>query len=308
MNPLIIDTDPGVDDALAIAFAVKSGLPLIGITTVYGNASVANTTQNALTINQIMGTSCPVFQGAEKPLQNEASRAVVHGDNGLGGFSIPNLSRVKEEKTAEEFLNLTLSGFKGKPLDICCIGPLTNIARLSKSQPDLFDDKKRLIIMGGAVREDGNVTPYAEFNTYNDPYALKEVLNLACPKMLIPLEVCRKVVFTLEDFNNLNDQSMQSSFKKIADFYITSYMNKGTFTGFRGGVMYDLLTIAYMLKPEIFNTEPLALTVDLKRNRYFGRTKRLTSESPNCELAIDVNASKVKELFFNTMNTIPALT
>ena len=308
MNPLIIDTDPGVDDALAISFANFAQLPLIGITTVYGNATVGNTTQNALTILELLGSRSPVYQGAAKPVKNNARLAVVHGENGLGGFSLDNPAKCKSDQSAEDFLVKTLTSFQGKPLDLCCIGPLTNIALVARANPDLFDKKKRLIIMGGAVYEGGNVTPYAEFNTYNDPLALQEVIGLDSSITIIPLELCRKVTFTREDFDLIRNKNIQSSFKQITDFYIKSYMKAGEFTGFTGGVMYDLLTVAYILKPEYFETQAVFLDVHTELDECYGRTQIQENREPNCQLATRVAAKKVKDMFFEVMNTTLSLT
>lgn len=299
MKKLIIDTDPGVDDAIAIALACKANLDLLALTTVYGNATLENTTKNALTILSIMKKHIPVYKGLDKPLAGDGRLSHVHGDNGFGGFKLKNLISTEEKQPAEDFL---IESIKNNSIDICAIGPVTNIAAIAKKSPGILSKINSLIILGGAVSEKGNVTAYAEFNIYNDPYSLQVILNQQCNTVLIPAEVCRKVTFTLDDFNSIQNEETRETFKQIAKIYIRYYTSKDEFAGFSGGVMYDLLTIAYVLDPSLFEVINAHIEVETKPGTYYGQTRFIEGRKTNCLLATNVNAFKLKELFFKAMN------
>ena len=304
MKKLIIDTDPGVDDAIAIALACKSNFNVLGLTTVYGNASIENTTRNAATILKLMRKEAPIYRGADKPLVGKKKLSTVHGDNGLGGFSLKNFNPKIEKKSVYEFIVETLDQNKKNSVDLCILGPSTNIAKIARKSPELLSKINNLVILGGAVFARGNVTPYAEFNVYNDPLALKIVLNLPCKTVLIPVEVCRKVIFTFDDFNKIENEATRVAFKKISDIYIRNYMSNTKYTNFSGGVMYDLLTIAYLLDPTLFTAKEANIQVITKQGKYYGMTKYNEGEKPNCLLVTDVNASMLKNLFFKKMNSV----
>ena len=131
MKKLIIDTDPGVDDAIAIALACKSNFDILGLTTVYGNATIENTTRNAATILQIMNKYVPIYCGTDKPLIGKNMLSTVHGDNGLGGFVLENFNPKIEKESAYEFILQTLVNNKLNSVDLCVLGPSTNIAKLA---------------------------------------------------------------------------------------------------------------------------------------------------------------------------------
>ena len=213
------------------------------------------------------------------------------------------LFRKLVEGRAGEFIVETLDKNKKNSVDLCVLGPSTNIAEIVQKSPIMLSKINNLIILGGAVFASGNVTPYSEFNLYNDPLSLKLVLNLSCKKVLIPVEVCRKVIFNLEDFNKINNKETRTAFKKISDIYIKNYMANTKYTNFSGGVMYDLLTIAYLLDPTLFTAKEANIQVITKQGKYYGMTKYIEGKQPNCLLVTDVNAGRLKKLFFRNMNS-----
>jgi inosine-uridine nucleoside N-ribohydrolase len=300
MKQLIIDTDPGVDDALAIAFAISSALPVTGITTVYGNTSVENCSRNALTILEIMKSSIPVFTGAARPILGKPVLPQSHGDNGLGGFSLPELKRIPEDLSALEFMIRTLE--KGKTT-IVCMGPSTNLSILVSLRPDLVKNIEELIILSGVFFEKGNMTPVAEFNVLNDPYSLKNILTLQCKKTIIPINVCRKVIFTKKDFEKIVNKKLRNTFKKITDLFIKYYTSDDEYAGFSGAVMYDLLTISYLLNTKLFTLDKGKVDVEISSPLTFAQTIFAPDNESNCNVAMDINAEKVKELFFETINS-----
>ena len=298
MKKIIIDTDPGVDDALAILLAITSKLNIIGITTTFGNSTIENTTRNALTILEILQSSIPVYMGSSNPLIKTPIVAKSHGKNGLGGFSIKNIKNIKKKISAIQFIINTLEENVTKEVDILCLGPTTNLALLKILRPDLICKINQIIILGGVFFEKGNITPTAEFNVYNDPKALDILLSFNVPTTLIPINVCRKVVFNINDFNQIKNTNISKSFKQISKIYIDYYKNDPKYGKFKGGVMYDLLVISFLINSNSFKTENKYISV--KSN---GQTKIKNDIASNCNLVVGVNPKKVKQLFFSTINS-----
>lgn len=298
---IIIDTDPGVDDALALSLAVSSNLNIAGITTVYGNSTLVNSTRNVLTILQILRKNIPVYQGAFKPLYGNGIKAASHGDNGLGGFRLKNLKNKVEKQNAIDMLITLLEKKPPKSVEIICIGPVTNIALASILRPDLVQKIKRIIILGGVFSEKGNISPYAEFNTFNDPFALENILNIKCDKILIPINICRKIIISKDDFSNIKNKNLRNTFKIITNIYISYYTSNIKYGGFKGGVMYDILAIVYLINPALFTTTPKYVQVELYGKRA-GKTSCSNSQKPNCLVVKQANGEKIKNLFFNYLN------
>jgi inosine-uridine nucleoside N-ribohydrolase len=297
MKQIIIDTDPGVDDALAILLAISSKLNIVGITTTYGNSTIENTTKNTLSILQILNSNIPVYQGSALPLIKKPILAKSHGQNGLGGFSLKNLQRKKEDITAIQFLINSLEKSKDKEIDILCLGPTTNLAILEIIRPDLITKINQIIILGGVFFEKGNITPKAEFNVYNDPQALDIVLSFEANIILIPINICRQVTFTLDELNQIDNLDIGNSIKKIAKAYINYYQYDKKYGGFSGGVMYDILAIAYLIKPSLFKTEEKFISVSLA-----GQTKIKNMTINNCNLVTKAKPEQIKKLFFDSVN------
>jgi inosine-uridine nucleoside N-ribohydrolase len=296
MKKIIIDTDPGVDDALALLLAISANLNITGITTTFGNTGIKETTKNTLAILQILNSNIPVYQGSASPLIKKQIFAKSHGINGLGGFN-PKLRLRIQRKSAVQFLINSLCQNPSKSFDIICLGPTTNLALLKIIRPDLIKKINRIIILGGVFGEKGNITPKAEFNVYNDPQALNIVLSFEVKKVLIPINICRQVTFTLNEFNQVNNPKINNSFRKITNSYINYYQYDKKYGGFSGGVMYDLLAIAYLINPRLFKTENNFISV--KSN---GETLFKSRKNSNCQIITKVTPSGVKKLFFNSVN------
>jgi len=301
MRKIIIDTDPGIDDSIAIAEACYSNLNILGITTVFGNSTVKNSTRNALTILQLLDKNIPVYAGSNKSLFGKTIRAKSQGDNGLGGFRLNNLKYQKQKIEASKFIINQLETNKNKSIDIVAIGPLTNLAIVNKKRPDLLCRVNQLIILAGVFFEKGNISQYAEFNAYNDPFALSEVLNINCGKILIPINICRKVVMRLDDFKKIQNKKIKDSFTKISKLYIKYYENNKKYGGFNGGVMYDLLAISFLIRPNLFKLKKANIEVMTNKKKY-GQTV-IKNKKKNCLLVTDVNARGVLSLFFRLINS-----
>ncbi|MDH5533729.1 MAG: nucleoside hydrolase [Candidatus Pacebacteria bacterium] len=298
---IIIDTDPGVDDALAISFAIKASLPIEAITTVYGNSTVSNCTTNALSILELTGSNIPVYSGVDKPLKGKSELANSHGDNGLGGFNLKTNKKISK-LSALEYYQEILNNSEDKSITIIAIGPTTNIGQLIKESPKLFNKVDRIIIMGGVFCEEGNVTPYAEFNVYNDPYSLDLILKSNLPEIIIiPANICRQVTFTKDIFNKINNPKLSKGLAKISKMFIDYYSNDPQYGGFKGGVMYDLLTTVLLVNPKLFTLEKRKITVETKDKEKFGLT-RIVKGVPNCKVVTEVKVEELKKLYIKIMN------
>lgn len=300
---IIIDTDPGVDDALAISLACFSKLDILGICTVYGNASIVDTTRNALTVLQLLRKKTSVYRGESKPLMSNATLAESHGKNGLGGFYLKEKINKPITIDAVSFIKQTLEKNSDKTVSIVCIGPVTNLAKVQQTRPDLCKKINKLIILGGCIGEPGNITSFAEFNVYNDPLAFRTVINIDCEKILIPINICRKVTFTKEDFLKIKNKKIGNSFRKISDIYINYYSNNTEYGKFSGGVMYDLLAISYLMNRNLYKERGAYIDVITNtKSPHYGQTILKVSLKKNCNLVINIKPDKIKKLFFQTIN------
>lgn len=305
---VIIDTDPGVDDALAILCAhFASALRVKAITTVYGNQTIEKTTRNACALVDLLNAKTPVYQGASRPLGKEPLLAVSHGETGLGGYRQTGHLRLGVVLTQAQTPNAVqfLAESIAPGMRIACLGPTTNIGLLLNLYPNVLRQTDSVIIMGGVFDQPGNVSPWAEFNVYNDPEALQQVLAYeGVTKILIPADVCREVQMTEQDFMSMRDPSLAKSIREIVREYVEYYKHDHIHGGFSGGVMYDALVIAYMLWPELFHVEPRHVVVEIGNGPTRGATavdlKR--NDKPNCLLVtrhkssmpLGVDASEVK--------------
>jgi purine nucleosidase len=195
--PVIIDTDPGIDDALAILLALASPeFDVRGLVTVAGNVGIATTTRNALRVLALAGRAdIPVVPGATAPLVRDPIHAAgIHGDDGIGGIGLPEPAGPPHAVDATAWLAETIAAHPG--LRLLALGPLTNVARLITERQAAARRIAGIVAMGGAVRERGNVTPFAEFNIAADPEAADIVVRSGIPLVLVPLDVTRKVAAT----------------------------------------------------------------------------------------------------------------
>lgn len=291
---VVIDTDPGVDDALAIMFALAYGLPVRALTTVFGNAKIEDVTANAGTILSLMKSGLPVYAGSSKPLVVEAVLAKSHGDGGFGGYRSGS-PRAAQAQGAVDYLADLLEREPSGSVTVVLLGPATNLARLASARPELMGKIGSVIALGGVLGK-GNMNEYAEFNALNDPQALAAVLALPCPVSLIPIDACRKVMFTLEELSGIGG-GLGGPLRDIAQAYVRYYTKAPGYGGFSGGVMYDLLATGFLARPDLFKTRASRVDVELADPVRLAQTREVPG-TPNCELVTDVDAPALKELFF----------
>jgi len=276
---IIIDTDPGIDDAAAILLAMASPeIDILGMTTVAGNVPLSLTTNNALKLCELGGrVDIPVFAGADRPLKRRSKTAAhVHGTTGMDGTTLPEPQKQIEAKNGVDWLVETLKAAAPKSITLIVLGPQTNIALALRRAPEIRAALREVVIMGGATEmAGGNVTPHAEFNIHVDPEAAAEVFDARLPVTLVSLDVARKVIGTGPRLDRLRQNGNPASVA-LADMlgFYADHGSKGP------EPMFDPLTIAWLLQPGLFQGQMAAITVDTSDGDRAGQT-RIKFNAPN---------------------------
>lgn len=263
---IILDTDPGIDDAMAILFAeAHPEIELMGITTVYGNATIDNGTQNALYLKQKFGMNALVAKGTDKPLVRDpvGATVVVHGKAGFGDVKAPSALDVSEiEKPAYQFIIDSVRAEPGE-ITLVAVGPLTNLALALEAAPDIVELVKEVVIMGGAFGENdhrGNVTPFAEANIHDDPHAADKVFTASWPVTVIGLDVTEESFFTAQYLDDLRGDAGEAGqfIWDVSRYYLKFYSEK---VGMEGCHVHDPSAIAYVIQPSLFECRSGAIRV-----------------------------------------------
>ncbi len=293
---IIIDTDPGQDDAVAILLALASPeIEVLGITAVAGNVPLELTAKNARIVCELAGRpNVRVFSGCEAPLVRPLVTAEhVHGKSGLDGIALPDPQMPLAEGHAVDFLIETLRKEAPGAVTLCPIGPLTNIATALRQAPDIVPRIAEIVLMGGAYFEVGNVTPAAEFNIYVDPEAADIVFKSAVPLVVMPLDVTHKALTTrarVEAFRDLGTR-VGHAVASWTDFFERFDMAK---YGSEGAPLHDPCTIAYLLKPELFSGRHINVEIETEGRFTTGMTVadwwRVSGRAANAMFMGDVDA------------------
>jgi inosine-uridine nucleoside N-ribohydrolase len=264
---VIFDTDPGVDDAMALCFAMAHPrIDLVGITTVFGNVTASQATTNALYLTLLAGRSIPVAQGAAKPLVKhaEAPPDYIHGADGLGNLpsrqaadGAHNANGTQADtRSAAQFIVDTARAHPGK-ITLVPVGPLTNIAAALALEPQLPQLIKSIVLMGGAVKEGGNVSPVAEANIWNDPHAADAVFTAGFDLTMVGLDVTYQVVVPVALFDKFAKQhqhpltdTLLHAVRFYSQFYATRFPDLRSNPGCFG---HDVLAFVALLHPELFS-------------------------------------------------------
>ncbi|CAM3060673.1 ribonucleoside hydrolase RihC [Streptobacillus ratti] len=296
--PIIIDTDPGIDDAVALALALHSNkLDVKLITTVAGNVSIEKVTKNTLQLLDFYGKSIPVAKGAEKPLfRNAIDASGVHGDSGMGVYTFhetdgKNLLEINAVEAMKEVLMKS-----EEKITLVPIGPLTNIALLLLIYPQVKNKIKEIVLMGGAIGR-GNSGIYSEFNMDVDPEAAKIVFTSGIPITMATLDVGLKALIYPEDSEKIKEMH------KIGDMFYT------LFKTYRGGSfntglkMYDSCAIAYLLEPSMFTVQKLFVGIETKGEFTSGATivdlRNKLGKEANATVTVDIDADMFKKWFMS---------
>jgi inosine-uridine nucleoside N-ribohydrolase len=306
--PMIIDADPGLDDALAILLALGSPeADLIGVTTVAGNTNLANTTANALRILELAGRGdIPVAAGAGRGLIREAPRTAehVHGADGLGGLPLPPPKTRPVDAHAVDFIAERLRE-SAEPITIVAIGPLTNIALLLAIHPAAAARIGRLVIMGGAARG-GNSTPTSEFNVRSDPEAAYRVFTAGLPLTMVGLDVTDRSVVTAKDVDALRGGG------RIARFVVAAVDSYSRFHQDRYGAtvtyQHDALALAEAVAPGIVQTSRRYVEVEYGHGPTRGTTvvdvHGITGHVPNTHVALDFDHPRFVDLLVSRLSAV----
>ncbi|HUD44884.1 MAG TPA: nucleoside hydrolase [Patescibacteria group bacterium] len=300
---IIIDTDPGHDDAMAIMLAVKSGaFDILAITTVCGNSTIENTTRNARFVLQVLDREdIPVYSGANKPLKQDLIQAVVHGKTGLEGIDPTN-----EAKLTNNAVDKIIELIKKYPGEITLVtlAPLTNIAMAIQKDPKTMDKLKQIVTMGGAINVAGNKNRVAEFNVFVDPDAAKIVFDFPVKKTLVPLDACNHVQLTLKDFQSITNKNLQNILVKLVKPYI---QNIAKDVGVHAALMYDPLTVYYLLDANACKRYDDNVLVETEGEITRGMTvidKRSVKDDlkPNMTIVTHISQAKFRRTFINFLS------
>lgn len=304
---VLIDTDPGVDDTLALFFALGlENIEVCEVTTCSGNAGIETVTRNAgFVLERVGAHTIPVSAGAKEPRAQERIRAVVHGGEALGGVAIPEQWKPSRpsEVTALEAMKRFLGNSDGAPRTVVALGPLTNVAELIDSSATALRPTDRLVILGGTHIGPGNKGPVAEFNFRCDPEAADIVLERCpCPVFLVPLDLCMRNVLSLCDFARVRDPLLRNFLEDLCRDYAAA---NDAEEGIEGILMYDPLAIFCAAHPELFTFEKVWMRVDTGSSFARGMSvvdRRLRSDLPkNVSIATDVNWDSFVEVFFSAL-------
>lgn len=309
-SKLLIDTDPGVDDTLALFFALGlEDVEVCEVTTCSGNASIDTVTRNAsFVLGRVGGHDIPVSPGAKEPRAQEMIRAVVHGEGALGRVNIPDGWRPggSNSSTALEAMTRFLRADDEAPRTVVALAPLTNVAELILSCPEALRPTDRLVILGGTHKGPGNKGPVAEFNFRCDPEAADIVLE-RCPSpvSLVPLDLCMRNVLSLSDFARVKDPSLRGFLEDLCRDYAAA---NDAEEGREGILMYDPLAIFCATRPEFFTFEKIWMRVDTGSSFARGMSvvdRRLRSDLPkNISIATDVKWDGFVEAFFSALERL----
>lgn len=289
---IIIDTDPGHDDVLAILLLEKSGLfDIKTITTVAGNSTIQNTTNNARYALDLIESTTPIYSGAEKPLKRELIQADVHGETGLAGAEITKEAELTKN-ASQKIIEIVRAN--PKKVSIVVIGPETNIAEAFIKDPVLPSLIEKIVIMGGAINVPGNKNRVGEFNIFVDPEAADIVFKADVKKVLVPLDVCNNIFFTLDDFDRLKGYSLYELIKNMMKSYIQGIKD---FEKATGAFMYDPLAAYYLINPGAYKTTPMDIQIETKSDLTRGMTVADKRNYGEKNYNVDVVTSIDKEAF-----------
>ena len=294
---IIIDTDPGQDDAVAILLALASPdeLDVLGITAVAGNVPLDLTQKNARIVCELAGkTDTPVFAGCAEPMARKLVTAEhVHGKTGLDGPQLADPTMALQERHAVDFLIETLRQEPSGTVTLVPIGPLTNVGVAFSRAPDIIDRVQEIVIMGGAYFEVGNITPAAEFNIYVDPEAADIVLKSGIPIVVMPLDVTHKALTTrprVDAFAALGNE-VGRMVAEWTNFFERFDKEK---YGSAGAPLHDPCTVAYLLEPELFSGRHVNVEIEVASELTRGMTVtdwwRVTDRPANATFMGDVDA------------------
>jgi purine nucleosidase len=309
---IIIDTDPGQDDAIAILLALASPaeLEVLGIVAVAGNVGLQQNAKNALKVVELAGAKgIKVFAGCERPLRRTLVTAeYVHGKTGLDGPDLPEPRQQLESQHGVDFIIDTLRREPEKTVTLCGLGPLTNLAMAFVKAPDIVTRVDQIVLMGGGLFEGGNTTPAAEFNIYVDPEAADVVFHSGIPITQVPLDVSHFMLANkerVERFRKLGNRTGVATAEMLEFF---ERFDEAKY-GWDGGPLHDPCVIAWLLKPELFEGKHVNVAIETQSDLTRGMTVvdwwGVTGRVKNVTYLRSGDADDFFELLFERLATLP---
>ena len=292
---IILDCDPGHDDAVAITLAANSDkIDLLGITVVAGNQTLEKTQINARNVCQWLGVDVPVYAGCGQPMVREKMIAGdIHGETGLDGPVFPPLTKELEKEHAVNFIIKTLMESDGD-ITMVTTGPMTNLAMAMRMEPAIIPKIKQIVLMGGAYTN-GNVTPAAEFNIIADADAAYVCFTRGRPITMMGLDVTRKVLCYPEIVDRMEKIGNKAS-KLFADLMRFFCKTQKEVFGWEGGPLHDPVTIAWLIDPSVVTLKQMHVDIDIRSVQSYGRTNcdffGYGGQEPTANVAIDIDAAK----------------
>jgi ribosylpyrimidine nucleosidase len=289
---IILDCDPGHDDAIAIMLAARHpAIDLLGITIVAGNQTLNKTLVNGLNVCQKLDINVPIHAGMPKPIMREQIVADnIHGESGLDGPKFAPLVRKAESKHAIQYIIDTLMNSDGD-ITLVPVGPLTNIAVAMRMQPAILPKIREIVLMGGAYGT-GNFTPSAEFNIYADPEAARVVFTSGVPLVMMGLDLTNQTTCTADVISRMKKVGGPAGelFSDIMSFTLkTQYENYGL----AGGPVHDATCIGYLIKPDAFKMQDMYVEIDVNNGPCYGRTVcdelGVTGKQPNTKVGMTID-------------------
>jgi pyrimidine-specific ribonucleoside hydrolase len=308
VTDVILDCDPGHDDAIALLLALASPeLKLLGVTTVAGNQTLEKTTANAIRVLDHVGHGeLPVAAGADRPLVRERHVAAnVHGESGLDGPALPPPSRGPQAAHAIDWIACTLTA-NPRPVTLVATGPLTNVALLLARYPELGTRFARVVLMGGAIGE-GNVTPAAEFNIWADPEAARRVFDSGLELTMVGLDVTHRALMTQVHADRL--AAAGAAGRLVAELYrFYSRFHRERY-GWDGAPVHDAVAMAHVIDGTLLTTKRCGVIVDTGSELSRGRTHvDLRGElgwHPNCRVAVEIASERFLKLLIHRLSSLP---
>jgi len=304
---IILDTDPGQDDALALYLALAAPeLTVHSVVSVAGNVPQPRVTENVLALLALAGRNdIPVYRGCELPLiVKQYTAEYVHGETGIDGADIPPAPRSAEPKHGVDHIIDTCMEAEDHSITLVPIGPLTNIGMAIAKERRIVDKIREVVWMGGAFDEPGNTTPLAEFNAVVDPHAGAIVFNSGVNMTILPLDVTHKALFPQSYQEQLlaHDSVITRACAGMIDFYEQYDMNK---YGWEGAPMHDPCAIAYLIDPTLFTGRRMSVGIEYMNSDEMGNTfERTDGSAPNATVMFDVDRGRFLDLLVSSWSSL----
>ena len=300
MKKIIVDTDPGHDDIMAImtALAHDDALELLAFCTVAGNQTIGKVTKNILKVEDYLDIDVPVYQGMSAPLVREAKpQPAAHGESGMDGPVLAEPVHKVSAYSAVEFYKYILR--KEEKVTIVALAPLTNLGVLLKEAPELKDRIEQIVLMGGALHG-GNINRYAEFNIWHDPEAAKIVFDSGVPVVMAPLEVCYAGGIMISETKYFRNKGKASQLvSDLLDFYCRYAIERG----WDKTAIFDLIPVLYLLDPSLFTMEKGRVDIVLDGEDTQGQTVFTKGSGPHIVL-LDADRDSCMKIFFDAIDTL----